>query len=180
MGIFNNRQNLAILKKMQANLHRIAYSKLPVYYKTSHTLFDPLYGEESKYDPFSGDRYLIPAYVRISPQRSEWTKFGIEERREVKVVFSTQILKEGYIPDGERERTPFPDPTVGSVIEVQGDPYIVTDIIPQDYFANTQEYMTLIAFGIKWRPSSLKNKELALSSEDAVPPTSTYREDLYS
>jgi hypothetical protein len=137
--------------------------------------------EDPNFKPYEGDVYLIPAYVRVNPQKVEWTKFGIEERRDIKAIFSTKVLEQGYRPAGSSVMVPFPEPNVGNVIKLLGDPYIVTDIIPQDYYGNSDRYMTLVAFAIKWRPSRMIDKTFDVPTKDAEPPiTNTYREDVYS
>ena len=184
MTLFFPAQDLHLLEGMKAELHRNAFPPIRIYYPDLATsTYDPLYGEASK-EAVQTDTYFdIPAYYKIAPPKKEYARFGVEERRDIMVVFSLRVLDEGYVvlpaptsgvtvvarPPAPL-RLPFPRPGYGCTFEVEGDFYVVTNVMRDDYYGNAVGSPTSWAtLGNKARLSSMRGRTLADVSVKVLP-----------
>lgn len=182
MPLFVPKQDIQFLRNAQADLVKVAFNKLRLYKRNrSVGSYDALYKEERVEDYLTGEAFDIPAFFRVNPQQPELTRFGIAEKRDIKVTFSTEVLQRGFLPPGEPKATPFPWPEVGDFVVIQEEVYTFTDIKPVDYFGvSTDIPMTLEAFGLKVKPLSNPNTGPGVpESAASVPVTQSLYRDLY-
>ena len=181
MPLFVPKRDMQFVRNNHAELHRLAFAPIRLHKRNRAVgSYDPLYKEERVEDYLSGEVYDIPAFVRIQPQQAELTRFGIAEKRDIRVQFSTEVLQDGFLPPGEPKAIPFPWPEVGDFVLLQGELYVLTDIRPMDYFGNASDTpMTLEAAGLKVKPLSNPGKPPEVKASDSAMPTKSAYRDIY-
>lgn len=136
--------------------------------------FDLLYLEDLEDWKTKGIRYQIPCYVRLEPNAKFLKKFGIDSERDIHISLS-KSLADKYMPfergeSGNRMKYP----GVGTVVIVEGEPYIITDSPPQHYFGNVYNEegraLGIIFFGKKLRSSSFDEREKVYDADQVPEP----------
>lgn len=188
MTLFFPAQDLHLLEGMKAELHNTAFPPIRIYYPDLATsTYDPLYGEASKEAVRTDTFFDIPGYYKVAPPKKEYARFGISESRDILVVFSLRVLDEGYVVppvvvsgvtvvsrSPTPTRVPFPRPGYGCTFEVEGDFYVVTNVMRDDYYGNAVGSPTSWAtLGNKARLSSMRGRTLADVPVKSLPSSPT-------
>lgn len=160
--IFDDR-DAKFLSRQHADLYRAAFRKVEFYVRDREvSSVDTLYNEDEYGDLTKGPRHDIRLMVKLNPPQQEWSRFGLSERRDLRLNFSKRLLSDGYVPTGGTFNIPFPTPKRGDVVRIEGELYNITDLFNQDYFATGELAMTLVAFAVRVRLSHLPSKEAIL------------------
>lgn len=148
--MFYNHSDYKHVARNHGEAYRLWFRPRVFYSRTTQG-YNDFYGEADYRELFSGEKWNIPARIALNPQRSEWSKVGIEEKRDLRVHISTETLRVG-VKNQDGSRSPIPTPKVGWVIIVEDDPYVITDITPQDYWGSGEsDYHTLVLWALKAR-----------------------------
>ena len=167
--LFSSPIDLAFALRQQADLHWRRFPDVEFHSRQAIPAgYDRFYGEVPEEDALISPTILIPAYVLLNPAKARLEKWGINEEREIEVHFGRGVLERGRKDNGVV--TEFPEPNFGDIVVELGEAYEFLEVHRGDYFANTREWTTLFAFGVKYSRSHLGSGQRLVAETSKLPP----------
>jgi hypothetical protein len=178
-----------VLKEV-GHQHRLTYPQIE-WYKRNRDVgsFDELYGEEEVQDLLSGTKYNIPAHIHVNPPSKMWEAWGLVTRRDIRVVFAVQVLRDGYWDATAQPPAvaPYPYVEIGDLVVILGQTFTLTDVFRRDYHGNTTVPTKVHCFGLKVRRTWAPGGDTVDIGEDdtdgtlppPTPPVSGDDDDLF-
>jgi len=147
-SIFAPKNDYNFISGLTSVAHKKTFSKINVLKRSPDHSHDVFYGEAWN-ENWPGTRFIVDGYLNLTPQKSTLYKYGLEKQRVIMAVFSRENLKNINL-----------DVDVDCFLIVEGEPYQVTYFYHKYFFGNTEEWSTLVVFGVKYKPSSVEEVKL--------------------
>jgi len=129
------------------------------------TVVDQLYGESKNiyYTP-----YAVRAQCVINPKKTDLTKWGLDDNRDLIVNIPTAVINAGSGEEGDYPSVAggYPLPQEGDVFILEGEEFRVMDETKIDYFWHTEANLGFSFSCIRQRPRSVD--DAVLVDEDNI------------
>jgi len=129
---------------------------------------DPMYGESKNLKYKS---YNIRAQMVINPKKTELTKFGLDDVRDLVVNIPTALFDRGTGEEGQYTTLSggFPVPEEGDLFILEQEEFKIMDITKIDYFWHTEKNLTFSFACLRRRPRAVDDANLVDENNIAGP-----------